>query len=87
VEFFTFESPVSRSMAPVVHVLEDRYGDRVNFVYLDLDDPANSLFKSMLKGKMPPFFYLLDSQGTILEEWQGLVPIETLDNALKSIGQ
>ena len=74
-------------MAPVVHSLEDRYEDRIRFVYLDLEDPANSLFESMLKGRMAPFFYLLDGQGVILQEWQGYVPVEEFEKAFASIGQ
>ncbi len=67
--------------------LEDRYKDRIGFVYLDLDDPANSLFKALLKGRLPPFFYLVDAQGNLLQEWQGYVPIDVFENAFASIGR
>lgn len=87
VEFFTYDTPVSKSMAPVVHGLEDRYKDRIRFIYLDLDDPANSLYKSMLKGKLPPFFYLLDAQGVLIQEWQGYVPIDKFESAFAAIGR
>lgn len=44
VEFFAYWSITCRSMAPVVHSLEGKYKDRIRFVYLDIDDPANADF-------------------------------------------
>jgi len=35
-------------MAPIVHGLEAEYSERINFVYLDIDDPANSDLLSFL---------------------------------------
>jgi thiol-disulfide isomerase/thioredoxin len=87
VEFFSFDNPTSRSMAPVVHALEDRYGEQIGFVYLDLDDPANSLYKSMLKGRIAPFFYLIDGQGVLIQEWQGRVPAEAFESAFAGLGR
>ncbi len=86
VEFFAFWDPVSRSMAPVVHGLEDRYKDRMRFVYLDIDDPANSLFKSLIGSRLPPLFFLLDGQGNVLQEWRGYVTSEELERAFSTIG-
>jgi thiol-disulfide isomerase/thioredoxin len=86
VEFFAFWDPVSRSMAPVVHGLEDRYKDRIRFVYLDIDDPANSLFKSLIGSRLPPLFFLLDGQGNILQEWRGYVTTEDFERAFSTIG-
>jgi thioredoxin-like negative regulator of GroEL len=61
-------------MAPIVHGVEARYGDRMNFVYLDIDDPATETFKKQLGYRYQPHFFLLDAQGNILKEWQGPVP-------------
>jgi thiol-disulfide isomerase/thioredoxin len=79
VEFFAFWSPESQSMAPVMRVLEQRQEDRLRFVYLDIDDPANGLFKSLLNNRLPPVFFLLDGAGNVLHEWQGPVELEEFE--------
>jgi len=83
VEFFAFWSPLSKSMAPVVHLLEDQYGDRINFIYLDIDDPKNSLYKGLMGEKLPPIFFLLDGQGVVQQEWIGYVPAAELEDAIQ----
>ena len=39
VEFYAEWCGVCQSMAPTIAHLHDRYGDRVNFVMMDIDDP------------------------------------------------
>jgi thioredoxin-like negative regulator of GroEL len=79
VEFFAFWSPESQSMAPVMRVLEQRQRGRLRFVYLDIDDPANGLFKTLLEDRLPPVFFLLDGAGNVLHEWQGPVELEEFE--------
>jgi len=82
VMLFTNWAPESKSMAPVMFALEARYAGRINFIYLDLDDPRNGLFKVLLKDRLPPVMFLLNPNGEILDQWHGYVPIEELDEAL-----
>jgi hypothetical protein len=60
-------------MAPIVHGLEVEYTDQINFVYLDIDDPANEQFKQALGYRVQPHFYLLDGSGEIIQQWLGNV--------------
>lgn len=60
-------------MAPIVHGLEYEYYGRMNFVYLDIDDPANDNFESQLGFRYQPQMFLLDGNGNILQEWIGPV--------------
>jgi hypothetical protein len=60
-------------MAPIVHGLETEYLEEINFVYLDIDDPANSGFKKELGYKYQPHFFLIDGEGDILMQWLGPV--------------
>jgi thiol-disulfide isomerase/thioredoxin len=85
VEFFAYWSKTSQSMAPVVHALEDGYDDRIRFVYLDIDDPQNSLFKSLIDDRLPPLFFLLDGQGNVLGEWQGFVSAAEFESAFAAL--
>jgi thiol-disulfide isomerase/thioredoxin len=73
VEFFAFWSGPSQAMAPIVQGLEPEYRNRMNFVYLDIDDPATRIFQSQLGFRTEPHFFLLDAQGHILQQWVGYV--------------
>lgn len=77
-------SPESNSMAPVINGLEPRFSDQIDFVYLDLDDPANSMLKVLAGSQVPPMIFLLDGQGNILKHWRGLVEPVELEQALQS---
>lgn len=70
-----------------MHGLERQWGEQVNFVYLDIDDPQTEPFKRALGYQYQPHLFLLDGQGTILREWIGLVSEEDLEAALKEVQQ
>jgi len=70
-----------------VHGLERQWGDQVNFVYLDIDDPQTAPFKRELGYQYQPHLFLLDGQGTILREWVGFVSEEDLLGALRETQQ
>ncbi len=73
-------------MAPIVHGLEVEYHQRIDFVYLDIDDPANEEFKRQLGFRYQPHYVLLDGEGNVLQQWAGNVPVDdfrqAFDNAL-----
>lgn len=85
VEFFAFWSPISKSIAPILYLLETRYGDRVNFVYLDIEDPANDLYTKLIGDKLPPVIYLIAADGSVIREWNGLISLEELEEGLQSV--
>jgi thioredoxin-related protein len=57
----------------VVHGLEVEYYDRINFVYLDIDDSRTDEFKRVLGYRVQPHIFLLDGDGNIIQQWLGLV--------------
>ena len=63
-------------MAPVVHGLEVEYSGRVNFVYLDIDDPGVDPFKEDLGYRVQPHFFLLNAEGEVISQWLGRVSAE-----------
>jgi len=68
-----------------VHGLEQQYGDKVNFVYLDIDDSRNDSFKRQLGYRVQPHIFLLDANGQVIEQWLGLVSKDDLEAALKAV--
>ena len=71
-------------MAPIVHGLESQYTDRMNFTYLDIDDPANDSFKEALGYIYQPHIFLLDPEGSILNEWVGPVTEQAFVEAFEA---
>lgn len=65
-----------------MHGLEDRYSDRLNFVYLDVDDANTQEFKRQLGYRYQPHLFLLDGDGNVLEQWVGFVPEQVLEDAI-----
>ena len=63
-------------MAPIVHGLEAEYWGKINFVYLDIDNPQNETFKEQLGFRYQPEFYLLDGAGSLVQKWVGFVSEE-----------
>lgn len=67
-------------MAPIVHGLEQKYqGGRIDFVYLDVRDPANAAAKSRLGFKATPHFFAVTADGTVLRDSSGVLEAEELE--------
>jgi len=71
-------------MAPIVHGLESEFYPNVNFVYLNIDDPATSSLKAALSYRYQPHFFLIDGEGNVLQQWLGPVGEEEFRQALNS---
>ncbi|HSQ26189.1 MAG TPA: thioredoxin domain-containing protein [Anaerolineales bacterium] len=84
VQFFAFWCGPCQAMAPLIHGLEDRYQDQMNFIYLDIDDPDTAELKEQLSYQSQPHFFLLDEYGIILEQWLGAVPVDVLTQAIEA---
>ena len=82
IEFFAYWCSVCKAMAPTVHGLENLYGEQVEFIYLDRDDPATLPLQEILGYIYQPHFFLLDEDGKVLGEWRGYVDGELLQAAL-----
>lgn len=69
-------------MKPVVNELAAEYGDQVEFVYLDIDDPNNDEAKEKYGYRYQPHFFIVDEADEVQEQWVGSVPKENLVAAL-----
>ena len=66
-------------MAPMVHGLEAKYFGRIQFSYLDADDPATAEFQRTLGFQYQPELYLLDADGKVIQKWIGYTSEEQLE--------
>jgi hypothetical protein len=71
-------------MAPVVHGLEQEWGDRINFAFLDIEDPRTEAFQRQLGFRLQPQFFLIDGGGTIVARWFGVVEAQDFEAAFQS---
>ncbi|MBA3342169.1 MAG: hypothetical protein H0T48_10065 [Gemmatimonadaceae bacterium] len=69
-------------MAPVVHGLEQQYENRVDFVFLDTSDPQTTAARQRLGFKSTPHFFFLLKNGSIVTDFQGVVPRDSLVRSL-----
>jgi len=72
-------------LAPIGHGVDAEYYDRINFIYLDIDDPANETFKDILDFRYQPQLILLDGNGQILYQWVGQIPREEFVAAFENV--
>jgi len=66
-------------MAPMVHGLEAKYSGRIQFAYLDADDPLTRDFQRKLGFVYQPEVYLLDGNGNLLKKWIGFTTQEQFE--------
>ena len=70
-----------------MHGLEAKYKDRMQFTYLDIDNPDTAGIKAALNYRVQPHFFLLDGNGAIARQWLGSVTeedfIAAFEEALK----
>ena len=68
-------------MAPMVHGLEAKYFGRIQFSYLDADDPDTRPFQQQLGFYYQPEVYLLDGDGNVLQKWVGFTSEDEFETA------
>ena len=56
-----------------MHGLEAKWSDKIQFTYLDIDDPNAASLKQALGYRVQPHLFLLDGEGQVVKEWLGFV--------------
>jgi hypothetical protein len=70
-----------------VHGLEAKYGGCIDFVYLDIDNPAMQRTKDRLGYFAQPNFFMLDKSGKIVWKKYGFLTDVELEAQLKTVIQ
>lgn len=65
--------------------LEAEYEEQIDFIYLDIDDPANDAAKQQFGYRYQPHFFLLDADGEIVQQWLGIVSEEQFRQAFAQV--
>ncbi len=72
-------------MEPIVYGLEDQYSDKIDFLYVDREDPANAEIVSKYGINTQPIFILLDGDGNEVQTWFGVVSPEQFETAFAKV--
>ncbi len=72
-------------MNPIVNGIKKEYGDRINFVYIEMSTPSGKE-EAKEEGVMgTPTFLLLDKNGERMYMLQGVLPREVLEQQLDTL--
>lgn len=74
-------------MAPIVHGLDELYGDYANIITLDMDRNGPDAYGPFIDAldydpRFRPGLYILAPDGAVLNRWLGPVDARTLQQAL-----
>ena len=72
VEKMAFWCEECRLLNPVLKSLEDEWGNKIRFVYLNVEDPLNSEnLQKLSRFRIVPEVILLDANGNVIKDWVG----------------
>jgi thioredoxin-like negative regulator of GroEL len=74
-------------MAPIVNGLETQYGGRVDFVYLNVADPAVRVVMQAYGFRSTPHFFLRAADGTVVWSQQGTVTEQEFVRQLDAVSR
>jgi hypothetical protein len=69
----------------MVHGLEAQYSGKINFFFLDADDPATRKYQQEFGFQYQPYFVLLDGDGKPIKHWAGAVARNEFEAAFSAI--
>ena len=58
-------------MQPIVHELEQTYGEDIELVLFNIDDPDTRAAQQMYGFRVQPHFILVDANGDVINQWLG----------------
>ena len=85
VEFYADWWVTCQRLQPVVHGLEKEFGDDVQFVYVNIDDPTSASAKEALGYRFQPHVFLIDENGEIIQQWLGYNSANVYEEAFNEL--
>jgi len=70
---------------PLVHILQGEYGDRVDFLHVDVENPGAMDAVGPLGITGQTQYLLLNDAGDVVQRWYGILNEDELDTALADI--
>jgi len=86
-EFYADWCGSCQSMAPLMSELHGHYGDRINFVMVNIDDTAAATVVKQYAVTGIPHLLTLASTGEVQEQFVGRVPAALLDQAIAPLAE
>ena len=72
-------------MKPIVHRLEEQYGNNIEFVYVNIDNPESQTLKEQYGFRVQPHFVLVGGDGQVIGEWFGVNEGATFETAFTDV--
>jgi thiol-disulfide isomerase/thioredoxin len=86
VEFFAYWCTSCQEMRPTMHELQDEYADRIDFLYLNIDNADTQTARTQLAfAGLRPTIVFLDSSGNEITRLVGVHPKETVQEILNNM--
>ena len=84
-EFYADWCTTCQSMSATVQKLHQQYGDQMNFVMINIDDPQWASQIETFGATGVPQFTLLDSRQQLVKTWVGKVPKPVFSNVFNQL--
>ena len=85
IEFYADWCTTCQGMSNTVEALHQQYGQQINFVMIDIDNPQWAEQISQYSATGVPQFTLLDSANDTIETWVGKIPKPVIEQSLHQL--
>ena len=85
IEFYADWCTTCQALSPTLKALHDQWGDRINFVMLNIDDPQWARQVNQFQVNGVPNLTILDQTQTVTDTFIGNIPKSRLENELAEL--
>jgi len=85
IEFYADWCTTCQSLSPTITALHEQWGDRINFVMLNIDDPQWASQVNQFQVNGVPNLTLLDNSHAVTDTFMGNIPKSLLESELTEL--